>query len=465
MALALLLFLLLRCHSKQSAAVGTESVTSNHETCGGKAVTKQSSCPTEVNTEWTHNCHENSNRSSSRLFFCEFADPSADLFTPKRLALNWTAAEMRPIPDVVGELLAPWTRNGWRIGPEHIYKAIPGRIPTLPNQHKIWWFQVRNNTLYMDKSLRKKPSGGYAVQRISFAAYYLMQTMKRYPFPDLDFIALQTDECWDIFNGWAPRSFFKTYPPTFSYISCFRSSHISINFDPPDKFNITKYPNREWSDRIDQVVFRGRPGGDCYPNWRLDKKAKVLCGRSRLQKLIDCDYDPLLNISFIKSHSSQKKKHRCFMSMPKQASFKFILYMEGNFGWSYRLKSILQTGSVVLKQVTYSDQWSGHFLEPWVHFIPVDYYLTNLKDQIQWALSHPLEAAQIGRNAQILMSHITGPDFMMKYTAHLMTAYAQNVLNQSAKWSPLRPHAKPVLRELNFDKMRKVNADLFTSLT
>lgn len=440
----------------------TQAKPANTNTCGGQKQSHTPHCPAEVtSTEWTQNClHSINSTWSSTLIPCDFADPLSDLFIPKASGLNWTVKDnMRTIPEVVNELLAPWTKNARRIGPANIWKPIPGKIPTASNQHQIWWFQVKNNTLYMDKTLRTRTSSKHARARIAAVSFFLMLTMQRYSLPDLDFVALQTDECWDLYQGWNSKSFFEQYPPTFSLISCLYSSHIGVPWgwpteNVPEKIGGHQPHKMEWSQRVDQVIFRGRPGGNCFPNWRLapQKKSHVLCGRSRLEQLSDCGYDSHLNVSFLKGN--EHKTHDCFMSMNGQASFKMILYMEGNFGWSLRLRSLLETGSVILKQMSYSDEWYGHFLQPWVHYVPVDYYLSNLKKQIEWVLSHPQEAARIGRNAQSLISHIKSGDFLLNYTAHLMTEYANNVLNQSANW-PFRPAAKLVQKEFDFSELKK----------
>ena len=63
------------------------------------------------------------------------------------------------------------------------------------------------------------------------------------------------------------------------------------------------------------------------------------------------------------------------------------VHVEGNGGWADRLRHLLLSGMLVLKQQTGVREWWEVPLQPWVHYVPVSSTLHNLS-QAAKALAH-----------------------------------------------------------------------------
>ena len=59
-------------------------------------------------------------------------------------------------------------------------------------------------------------------------------------------------------------------------------------------------------------------------------------------------------------------------------------YVAGNGGWADRLRHLLLSGAVVLKQETGVGEWWEPLLKPWRHFVPVSSTLHNLSAAVSW---------------------------------------------------------------------------------
>jgi len=68
------------------------------------------------------------------------------------------------------------------------------------------------------------------------------------------------------------------------------------------------------------------------------------------------------------------------------------------------------------------------FLEPWVHYIPVDYTFNNLTNAILWADKHPKEIDEMRvRKIQYALNHVT-LDAVHTYVSELINSYIELLL-------------------------------------
>lgn len=89
-----------------------------------------------------------------------------------------------------------------------------------------------------------------------------------------------------------------------------------------------------------------------------------------------------------------------FMSYAEQAENKYILNIDGHVS-AFRLSMELASGSVVfLQENSPYSMWYKPYLVAYTHYVPVEYDLSNLTEQIQWCMSHQTECAQIAVNAR-----------------------------------------------------------------
>ena len=79
--------------------------------------------------------------------------------------------------------------------------------------------------------------------------------------------------------------------------------------------------------------------------------------------------------------------------------FAYSIVIEGNCGWADRAKVQLHMAPALFLQQSYCREIYSFGLQPWVHFIPVDYFLNSLYTAWLWAQDHPDDVARIVENA------------------------------------------------------------------
>ncbi|KAL9187137.1 hypothetical protein ACHAXT_010857 [Thalassiosira profunda] len=84
------------------------------------------------------------------------------------------------------------------------------------------------------------------------------------------------------------------------------------------------------------------------------------------------------------------------MTMAEHARYRYHLDLGGGGGttWTGTLEKLALPG-VLFHHVTPTQDWYHVHLEPWVHFIPVQTDLSDLREKYEWAEAHPHEARRI----------------------------------------------------------------------
>jgi hypothetical protein len=76
----------------------------------------------------------------------------------------------------------------------------------------------------------------------------------------------------------------------------------------------------------------------------------------------------------------------------------------------------------VFKSTKYRE-WFSERLEPWVHYIPVKYDLTDLADKVAWADAHPDRVEEIVENGRQSVERHLRPEDQQCYTYRLLLEY------------------------------------------
>ena len=128
------------------------------------------------------------------------------------------------------------------------------------------------------------------------------------------------------------------------------------------------------------------------------------------------------------------------VSMDDQARlFQMTINVEGSSGWADRLRHLLLSGMVVLKQDSGITEWWEPLLVPFVHYVPVSSTLHNLSDAVRWVRAHQAQARAIARDAAALVEAVLSPHALAAYFAHLLRGYA--ALDAASR--PAQPSARP----------------------
>jgi Glycosyl transferase family 90 len=70
-------------------------------------------------------------------------------------------------------------------------------------------------------------------------------------------------------------------------------------------------------------------------------------------------------------------------------------------GFTGRFPGLLRTGSLIFKASRYREWFTGA-LEPYKHYIPVNYDLSDLEEKVAWVHNHPQIAANIAAESRKL---------------------------------------------------------------
>lgn len=72
----------------------------------------------------------------------------------------------------------------------------------------------------------------------------------------------------------------------------------------------------------------------------------------------------------------------------------------GGIGAAFRLDAHLSTGTAVVLQQFYYEEWFTSLMQPFVHFIPLAEDLSNLNETMHWIRDHPVDVRAIGERGQ-----------------------------------------------------------------
>ena len=107
------------------------------------------------------------------------------------------------------------------------------------------------------------------------------------------------------------------------------------------------------------------------------------------------------------------------------AAYRYVVHVDGgNGGWSDRLKHLLLSGMMVLKQDMGVSEYFEPLLKPWVHFVPVDSVLRNLSDAILWARREDLQARAIAERAASFAEEMLSESAIAFYQEEMFAQYA-----------------------------------------
>ena len=105
--------------------------------------------------------------------------------------------------------------------------------------------------------------------------------------------------------------------------------------------------------------------------------------------------------------------------------FRFVVHVEGNGGWADRLRHLLLSGAVVLKQEMGVVEWFEPLLQPWVHYVPVSSDLGNLSDAVRWARVHDVRAQRMPAAAAATIERALSTRALLAYVRELVARYAR----------------------------------------
>ena len=121
------------------------------------------------------------------------------------------------------------------------------------------------------------------------------------------------------------------------------------------------------------------------------------------------------------------------MGLQRMAHQRFGLVVENACGWSVQTKLLMWTRLPLLVQESFCNEFFQLAMVPWVHYIPVDFYLETLERTLDWANSHLDEVDVIAANARAFSDQALTLPKIEKYFERLLLRYSK-----LARYTPSR---------------------------
>jgi hypothetical protein len=166
------------------------------------------------------------------------------------------------------------------------------------------------------------------------------------------------------------------------------------------KYGTRDYLSREvtfvdWNNKIPKAFWRGGSSGFPAPNIRMKVVDKLLLNKNSDAKIVDNYNDRVSTQEFLK--------------------YKYILIIDGTIIAS-SIQWTFASGSVpILITHPSNDWWFKKYLIPMVHYVPIEYDLSDLEEKIQWLVDNDECAREIAENATAFSEKYLSVEFQQNY--------------------------------------------------
>jgi len=114
-----------------------------------------------------------------------------------------------------------------------------------------------------------------------------------------------------------------------------------------------------------------------------------------------------------------------YLSLEEQARrYQMAINIEGSNGWADRLRHLLLSGAVTLKQDSGVMEWFEPLLLPNVHYLPIESALRNMSAAVDWVRGHQDEAREMARRAGSLVEQVLSSRALVEYSTAIFRGYA-----------------------------------------
>jgi hypothetical protein len=182
-----------------------------------------------------------------------------------------------------------------------------------------------------------------------------------------------------------------------------------------------RYP---WSQKKNLAIFRGSmTGGDFNKNTFLNfPRSKTVALSLQFPYIINARFTDLPQWDGwgrFRDFFSQG------LSVEEHVEYKYQLLIDGHSCAYSRAYWQMFSNCVIFKQTSENIQWYYRALQPFVHYIPVHWDMSDLVEMIFWAIDHDEEAEQISNRAQDFAKNNLTYAKVMQYLYHLLVEYAK----------------------------------------
>ena len=138
-----------------------------------------------------------------------------------------------------------------------------------------------------------------------------------------------------------------------------------------------------------------------------------------------------------------------YLSPVEQSKFKYILNIPGHSA-AYRLSLELSMMSVVLLVDCEYKLWFQQYLEPYVHYVPINNDLSDLVEKIIWCINNDKKCQQIAQNAFSFYEKYLSKNSILDFYQKTLIELKKNIGNYIYNYKSIR--AFQIEEELNFQE-------------
>jgi hypothetical protein len=189
-----------------------------------------------------------------------------------------------------------------------------------------------------------------------------------------------------------------------------------------------------WSEKIASVFWRGAPTGpiptanDIESNhWANSPRFQLVKLSEKLPRLIDAAFICWNGVNENKEILAKTFRLTSSVNPKNHLPYKYLIDVDGNSCCYSRTFWILLSNSVMLKQKTDDVQWFYKGLVPFVHFIPLNYNLSDLEEKIEYCQKHEEIVQKVTLQANDFAQNHLQYENNLDYLAHLLQEYGSHM--------------------------------------
>lgn len=259
---------------------------------------------------------------------------------------------------------------------------------------------------------------------------FVHSLLRKARIPDVEFLF----DCADL----ARTDAFHPTPPVFSFSA--RTSDGDVLMPHPymiDDIYLTGLNIREasmgplWEERQPKAYFRG--ANSAYKSYgsmeelKFDRRWKAYFWNRQRPDLFNVRLNDGNPNAFRDPGKTLKAEilKRGYFHAPdpreNELRYRYLLVLDGSCAPG-RTAAALTSGALVMKQTSFFVEYFYDLLRPCHHYVPLDHFLNNLPDNVEWANKYSRSARQIQLNGfQFAMERLRSQD-MICYMAYLLRA-------------------------------------------
>ena len=157
-----------------------------------------------------------------------------------------------------------------------------------------------------------------------------------------------------------------------------------------------------WEARAPRAFWRGVTTGGRFdrPGWEAIPRARLVAASRAQPELVDARFTRFVQGAEANAALADSGWRSDEISPAESVRFRYLVDVDGNSSSWSRLRWLLRSGSLVLKQSSDFVQWYYRWLEPRRDYLPIAHDLADLAVTVAWARAHDAAARAIAQAGQ-----------------------------------------------------------------